>query len=181
MTDSPKVTAVIPVYNREKYVRDAIDSILAQTFTDFELLVIDDGSTDKSRDVVCSYRDPRVRLVCNETNEGIPKTRNKGIHLARGEYLAFLDSDDWACPERFAKQVEFLDRHPEYAVVSAWIEWADEAGRSLKRVKRKPVLPDEIAALRLFQSGIENSASMARTAVLREFEHREEYDLSEDF
>jgi glycosyltransferase involved in cell wall biosynthesis len=181
MTGSPKVTALIPVYDREQYVDEAVDSILAQTFTDFELLVIDDGSTDRSRDIVRSYRDSRVRLVCNETNEGIPKTRNKGLRLARGEYLAFLDSDDWACSERFAKQVTFLDNHPDYAAVGAWIAWMDENGRSLRRIKRKPVSPDAIAAQRLFQSGIENSASMARTAVLRAYEYQEEYDLSEDF
>ncbi len=91
MNESPKVTAVIPAYNREKYVGEAIDSILAQTFTDFELLVIDDGSTDRSREVARSYHDPRIRLVCNETNEGIPKTRNKGIRLGRGEYPEFLN------------------------------------------------------------------------------------------
>src|SRR4051812_9656174 len=117
MTDSPKVTALIPVYDREPYVGEAIESILAQTFTDFELLVIDDGSTDRSRDIVRSYRDSRVRLGCNANNEGIPKTRNKGLRLARGEYLAFLDSDDWACAERFARQVTFLDTHPDYAAV----------------------------------------------------------------
>jgi glycosyltransferase involved in cell wall biosynthesis len=181
MAESPKVTTVIPVYNREKYIGHAIDSILAQTFTDFELLVIDDGSTDRSREIVRSYHDPRIRLVCNETNEGIPKTRNTGIRLARGEYLAFLDSDDWAYPERLAKQVAFLDSHPDYAAVSAWIDWMDEEGRSLRRVKRKPILPDEIAAQQLFRQGIENSASMARIVVLREYGHREEYELSEDF
>ncbi|HXG18411.1 MAG TPA: glycosyltransferase family 2 protein [Methylomirabilota bacterium] len=178
---TPKVTAVIPVYNREKYVGEAIDSVLAQTFTDFELLVIDDGSTDRSRKVVQSYRDSRIRLVVNDANQGIPRTRNKGVQLAQGEYLAFLDSDDWAYPERFAKQVAFLDRHPEYAAVGTWAVWMDEEGRSLRRVQRKPVFPDEIAALRLFRQGITNSTSMARTAVLREFEHREKYDLSEDF
>jgi glycosyltransferase involved in cell wall biosynthesis len=172
---------VIPVYNREKYIAVAIDSILAQTFTDFELLVIDDGSTDGTVEIAQSYHDPRLRLVGNETNLGVPKTRNKGIHLARGEYLAFLDSDDWAYPERLGKQVAFLDSHPDYAAVGAWIARMDEAGRSLRRIKRKPVLPDEIAAQRLFQQGIENSASMARTVVLREYGHREEYDLSEDF
>jgi len=172
---------MIPVYNREKYVGGAIDSILAQTFTDFELLVIDDGSTDRSREVVRSYHDPRIRLVCNETNLGVPQTRNRGIHLARGEYVAFLDSDDWAYPERLAKQVAFLDSHPDYAAVGAWITWMDEKGRSLRRVKRKPISPDEIAAQRLFQQGIENSACMTRTVVLREYGHREEYDLSEDF
>jgi len=181
MTESPKVTTVIPVYNREKYVGEAIDSILAQTYPDFELLVIDDGSTDRSREVVRLYHDPRIRLVCNETNEGIPKTRNTGVRLARGEYLAFLDSDDWAYPERLAKQVAFLDSHPDYAAVGTWIEWMDEEGRYLRRAKRKPVLPDEIAAQRLFQQGIENSTSMARTVVLREYGHQEEYDISEDF
>lgn len=181
MIESPKVTVVIPVYNREKYIGDAIDSILAQTFTHFELIVIDDGSTDRTQEVVQSYRDLRIRLVCNETNEGIPRTRNTGIRLARGEYLAFLDSDDRAYPERLAKQVAFLDSHPNYAAVGAWTEWMDEEGRYLKRAKRKPVLPDEIAAQRLFQQGIKNSASMARTAVLRNYGHQEQFDVSEDF
>jgi glycosyltransferase involved in cell wall biosynthesis len=99
MSIVPKVTVLIPVYNREKYVAAAIDSILAQRFHDFELLLIDDGSTDGSVEIMRSYtRDPRVRLVCNDGNWGIPKTRNKGTTLARGEYLAMLDSDDLACP-----------------------------------------------------------------------------------
>jgi len=83
MTEAPKVTVVIPVYNREKYIGDAIDSILAQTFTHFELLVIDDGSTDRTQGVVQSYRDLRIRLVGNETNGGIPKTRNNGNRSTR--------------------------------------------------------------------------------------------------
>jgi glycosyltransferase involved in cell wall biosynthesis len=181
MIAPPKVTVVIPAYNREKYIREAIDSILAQTFTDFELVVIDDGSTDHTREVVQTYHDPRIQLVCNEANLGIPKTRNRGIRLARGEYLAFLDSDDRAYPQRLAKQVAFLDSHPDHAAVGAWVDWMDEEGRSLRRVRRKPVLSDDIAAQRLFRQGIENSASMARTAVLREYGYQEEYDLSEDF
>jgi glycosyltransferase involved in cell wall biosynthesis len=181
MSESPKVTVVITVYNREKYVAAAIESILAQTFSDFELLVIDDGSSDGSREVIQSFRDPHVHLVCNETNLGIPRTRNRGIQLAHGEYLAFLDSDDWAYPERLAKQVDFLDRHPDYAAVGAWIAWMNEEGRSLRRIKRKPASPDEIAARRLFRQGIENSTSMARTAVLRSYGHQEQFDISSDF
>jgi Glycosyltransferases involved in cell wall biogenesis len=181
MPEFPKITVLIPVYNREKYVAAAIESILTQTFPDFELLVIDDGSTDRSREIIQSYRDPRLRLVCNERNLGIPKTRNRGIQLARGEYLAFLDSDDWAYPERLAKQVTFLDSHPDYAGVSTWIGWMDEEARSLRRFGRKPVSPDEIAAQRLFRLGITNSASMARTAVLRNYGHQESYPLSSDF
>jgi glycosyltransferase involved in cell wall biosynthesis len=159
----------------------AVDSILSQTFSDFELLVIDDGSIDRTIDVVRSCSDPRIRLVCNNTNLGVATTRNKGIQLARGEYLAFFDSDDWAYPERLAKQTAFLDNHPDYAAVGSWIEWMSEAGHPSGRIKRKPTSPEEIAAWRLFQQGIENSASMARTDVLRAYRHREEFDICEDF
>jgi glycosyltransferase involved in cell wall biosynthesis len=181
MTGLPKVTVVIPVYNGEKYLGIAVDSILSQTFPDFELLVIDDGSIDRSIAVVLSYSDPRIRLECNPTNLGVSTTRNKGIQLARGEYLAFLDSDDWAYPERLAKQTAFLDNHPDCAAVGSWSEWMSEEGHPLGRIKRKPTSPDEIAAWRLFQQGIENSTSMARTVVLRRYRHREEFDVSEDF
>ena len=181
VSDSPQVSVVIPVYNREAYVGQAINSILAQTFTDFEVVVIDDGSADRSRDVAGSYRDPRVRLVCHERNQGLPKTRNRGIDVARGPYLAFLDSDDVALPTRLAKQVEFLDSHPDHAAVGAWIDWMDEAGRPLGRTKRRPTDARDVSALRLFRQGIENTASLARTAILRAYRHNESFAVSEDF
>lgn len=179
--EPPKVTVVIPVYNREKYIGAAIESVLAQTFTDFEILVIDDGSTDGSREVVRSYPDPRILLSCHDGNLGVARTRNDGVRLARGEYLAFLDSDDIAYPERLARQVAFLDRHPDHGAVGAWVDWMDGEGRVLRRVKRKAVSPNDIAAQRLFRSGIENSASMARTAVLRDYAFNEQFALGEDF
>jgi len=157
MTESPKISVVIPVYNREKYVQSAVDSILSQTFSDFELLVIDDGSTDGSIAVVQSYSDPRIRFVRNNTNLGVSATRDKGIQLARGEYLAFLDSDDCAYPDRLRKQTAFLDNHPDYAAVGSWSEWMSEEGHPSGRIKRKPTSSKEIAAWRLFQQGIENS------------------------
>jgi glycosyltransferase involved in cell wall biosynthesis len=177
----PKLSVVIPVYNREAYLGDAIDSILAQTLTDFELLVIDDGSTDRSCEVAQSYDDPRIRLVRNRSNMGIPKTRNEAVRLARGEYLAFLDSDDVAYPDRLARQVAFLDSHPDYAAVGAWVSWMAEDGQPLKRIKRKPVSPEELGAQRLFRSVLENSASMARTSILLNFPHREDLCVEEDF
>jgi glycosyltransferase involved in cell wall biosynthesis len=181
VSGAPKVSVVIPVYNRERYLGDAIASVLAQTFTDFELLVIDDGSTDRSRDVARAFADARLRLLCNERNLGLPRTRNTGVDAANGAYLAFLDSDDVAMPERLAKQVAFLDRHPDHAAVGTWVDWMDDAGRRLGRIKRRPLSAAEVAALRLFRQGIENTASMARTEILRTYRHNENFAVSEDF
>ena len=178
---SIRVTVLIPVRNRERYVAAAIESALAQTLRDLEVLVVDDASSDGSRDVVRSFGDPRVRLVENETHLGIPGTRNRGVDLARGEYLAFLDSDDQALPERLEKQARFLDEHPDHAAVGAWIEWMDERGRPTGRVKRKATAADRIAAERLFRSCLENSVATARTELLRKFRHREHFELGSDY
>jgi glycosyltransferase involved in cell wall biosynthesis len=178
---SPRVTVVIPVYNRAQYVREAIDSILRQTYSDFELLLIDDGSTDGTGEVLRSYADERVRLVSHQSNLGIPRTRNEGVRLARGDYVAFLDSDDVAYSTRLERQVAFLDTHPDFAAVGAWVSWMDGTGRPISRVKRKPVSSREIAALRLLRSGVENSASMGRTTILRNYPHNEGCDVVSDF
>lgn len=178
---TPTVTVLIPVHNRVGYIRDAIDSVLAQSFADFELLIVDDASTDGSADAVASYRDRRLRLLCNKTQLGIPGSRNRGIDEARGEFLAFLDSDDRARPARLARQVAFLRAHPDYAAVSSWIEWMSREGKPLGRIKRKAVAAEQIAAERLFRSCLENSAAMARTAILRDYRHREHIKLGSDY
>ena len=100
---NPKVSVIMPVYNGEKYLRAAIDSILGQTFTDFELLVINDGSEDKTVSIVESYQDKRIRLIHNEGNLRIVATLNIGLDLARGEYVARMDCDDISMPTRFEK------------------------------------------------------------------------------
>src|SRR5262245_1919419 len=102
---TPTVSVVIPVYARAAFVGAAVDSVLAQTFPSFEIVVVDDGSTDRSREIIRAYRDPRVRLICHPHNRGIPAARNTGIDAARGDYVAFLDSDDIAYPNRLARQV----------------------------------------------------------------------------
>lgn len=181
MNAPPKVTVFIPVYNREKYIAAAIESVLAQSFTDFELLLIDDGSTDNSVKVVRSYTDPRVRLVCNEGHWGIPRTRNHGLHLARGEYIAMLDSDDCAYPSRLEKQVAFLDRHRDYAVVGSWAVEMDEQGRPLRGIKRLPVSPGDLQSRLLFRTCYHHSSIMARTAVLQEYGYRPQFAVSSDF
>ncbi|MFP6730777.1 MAG: glycosyltransferase family A protein [Alphaproteobacteria bacterium] len=181
MSQTPKVSVVIPNYNREVYVREAIDSILAQSFTDYELLVIDDGSSDGSCEAVLAYDDERIRLIRNGRNLGIAATRNAAVARARGVYLAFLDSDDIARADRLAKQVAFLDQHPEHGAVGSWLAWMDSDGRAQHKIKRLATDADTIAAERLFRPGIVNSTAMARTACLRAFPHAEHMVVGSDY
>jgi len=114
---NPKVTVLMSVYNGEGYLREAIDSVLSQTYSDFEFLIIDDGSTDGSVDIIRSYLDPRIRLIENEKNIGLTRSLNKGLKLSRGEYIARMDGDDIALPERLEKQVHFLNEHVNVGLV----------------------------------------------------------------
>jgi glycosyltransferase involved in cell wall biosynthesis len=109
----PIITVLMPVYNGEKFLREAIDSILSQTFTDFELLIINDGSNDQSETIVKSYNDERIRYVCNSTNLKLIATLNNGLSLARGKYIARMDADDVSEPERLQVQFEHMEANPD--------------------------------------------------------------------
>jgi len=128
---APKITVLMPLFNGERYVREALESILGQTFTDFELLIIDDGSTDSSAAIVASYDDRRIRLVANDENLGISATLNRGLDLARGEYIARMDSDDVSLPTRLAEQVEYLESNPDCAMVAVMVTMIDEYGNEI--------------------------------------------------
>ena len=129
---SPQVTVLMTVYNGLPYLGEAIDSILAQTFKDFEFLIIDDASTDDSRSLIESYTDARIRLVRNERNLGQVPSLNNGLHLACGEYVARLDQDDWSLPMRLASQVALLGSAPQVAVVGTWLQVVNRDGRPAK-------------------------------------------------
>lgn len=118
----PKISVVMPAYNAEKYIAEAIKSILNQTFSDFEFIIIDDGSTDRTVNIVNSFSDERIRFFQNESNLGVAETLNRGLDLASGQYIARMDSDDISLPERFEMQASFMDEHPEIAVLGAGIE-----------------------------------------------------------
>lgn len=113
---TPYVNVIMPVYNARRYVAAAIDSVLKQTFSDFELIVVDDGSTDGSGEEVAAFRDSRIILL-TQPNSGYPAAMNLGLSAARGEYIARMDADDLSTPERLGKQVAFLDSHPEMVFV----------------------------------------------------------------
>ena len=117
------------VHDGERHLRAALESVLAQTFGDFELVVVDDGSTDSSRAIVDSYGDPRIRLLANETNIGLTRSLNRGLAACRGRYVARQDADDLSRPERLARQVELLDRRPDVALVASGYTRIDDEGR----------------------------------------------------
>src|SRR5688500_4757442 len=122
----PRVTVLMPVYNAESHLQEAIDSILDQSFKPFEFLIIDDGSTDRSADIIASCRDPRIRLIRNTKNMGITPTLNKGIVLASCELIARMDADDISHPQRLQKQFGYMKRDPKCALLSTWARVIDE-------------------------------------------------------
>jgi GT2 family glycosyltransferase len=130
---SPRVSVVMAVYNGQEYLRPAIDSVLGQTFRDLELIVVNDGSTDASRDIMVSIDDDRVRLLDNTRNLGLTPSLNRGVEAARGEFVARLDADDVATPDRLARQVRFLDRNPDVALVGSAYKNIDTLGRVVRR------------------------------------------------
>lgn len=119
---SPIISVLLPVYNGEKFLKEAIDSVLCQSFTSFELLIIDDGSTDDSCNIVLGYHDSRIRFLRNEKNIGLINTLNKGLEIAKGNYLARIDADDYMHPTRLEQQVHFLDANKDYVLVGSSVQ-----------------------------------------------------------
>jgi glycosyltransferase involved in cell wall biosynthesis len=122
----PKVSVIIPVYNGESYIRSALESVLSQTYSDFEVIVIDDGSTDRSRDVISSLRGPVEYIYQN--NSGVAVARNRGFLHSRGELIAFLDQDDRWHANKLEAQVAVLDQHPKLGIIYSDVDIIDETG-----------------------------------------------------
>lgn len=127
-----RVTVLMPVYNAERFLKEAINSILMQSFKPFEFLIIDDGSTDRSVEIIESFRDPRIRFVRNPGNMGITATLNKGINLASCELVARMDADDVSHPHRLQKQFGYMKRNPECAMLSTWARVVTEDNRFVR-------------------------------------------------
>lgn len=127
----PKVSVVMAVYNGEKYLKDAIESILDQTFRDFEFIIVDDGSTDKTLEILKEYerKDKRIKIIINKANIGLTKSLNKAIKEAKGEYIARQDDDDISLPERLKKQVEFLNRNEKIGIVGTFYYEINKKGK----------------------------------------------------
>lgn len=177
----PKVSVVMPAYNAEKYIGEAIESILNQTFRDFEFIIINDGSVDRTKEIIQEYDDPRIVLLENDKNSGIVVTLNKGVDAATGEYIARMDADDIALSNRIEQQVMFLNTHRNIGVVGSALqifgEEIDTQNRFFSRSKEK------LKAELLFNSCLAHPTVMFRRSLIQK--SNECYDLQfagiEDF
>lgn len=175
-----KVSVILPVYNAEKYLRDAVDSILAQTFRDFELIIINDGSTDGSRQIIDSYNDDRIVKVDNDGNRGLIYTLNRGVELSKGIYIARMDSDDVSLPRRFEEQVKFLNRHPSIGFLGANGYFIDKDSKPFK-LQTHTLSPRFTKTSLLFTATYMHPVMMIRRDLLVENPYREHFKHIEDF
>jgi hypothetical protein len=167
------VTVVMPVYNGERFVGDAIESMLSQSWTDFQLLIIDDGSTDDTPALIESYRDPRVRTVRHAENAGLAASLNEGLERASGRYIARMDADDISLPDRLTRQIEFMNAHPDVGACGTWVE---VMGEGIRQRWEYPATHDGIHARLLFDCSMAHPTVMFRRGHLRKA--RLSYDSS---
>jgi glycosyltransferase involved in cell wall biosynthesis len=174
------VQILMPVYNAERFLAEAIESVLNQTFDDFELLIINDGSSDKSEEVILSFSDPRIRYLKNDSNLKLIKTLNKGIQLSAGKYIVRMDADDICHPERIQKQFEFMESNPEIGICGSWFEAFGEVENSIVKYKEKH---DEIMTRMLYQCHFCHPSIIIRRELFEESEmyFDENYPHAEDY
>jgi glycosyltransferase involved in cell wall biosynthesis len=177
------VSVLMSVYNAESYLRDAIDSILQQTFKEFEFVIIDDASSDNSKQIIQSYLDKRIKLIENEQNLGLTRSLNKGIGYCEGEFIARMDADDVAAPHRLKEQWSFMREHPEVGVCGSWVYYSSQGGSQV--LWKYPLRDEDIRIELLLKSRIAHPSAMIRKKVLTdhhlsydtEFTTSQDYDL----
>ena len=174
----------MPVYNGERYLKESIDSIINQTFTDFEFIIVDDGSTDKTSTILDSYTDPRIIKLKNPENLGMTDSLNRGLLISQGKFIARMDADDISLPERLAKQVSFMENNPQVGLCGTWIQLIN-SDRSKSNILK---LPTDDATLRcelLFDSPLAHPSVIfnrkhlfaSRLAYNPSYQYCQDYDL----
>lgn len=178
---TPKVSVLLPVYNAQKFVKEAIESILQQTFSDFELIIINDGSNDNSSEIINEFRDDRIVVVNHDENKGLIFTLNEGLDISRGEYIVRMDADDFSLPERLFIQVNFMDQNEDIVVSGG--QMIDYDGKI--QLSKNPIVSEEVKASLLFSCVISHPTVIIRKEIFKKekfyynksFIHSEDYEL----
>lgn len=180
MSVDPLITVLMPLYNAERYVRQAIESILCQTWRDFELLIIDDGSTDAGPDIVAAMHDERLVLLRNPNNMGVAATLNRGLDVARGRYIARMDADDISLPDRLERQVRFMEENPDVGISGGWVRCF---GTSSSSTQRPPCEQETLRCYALFENPFCHMAVIMRREMMQVHDLRYDgsFSRSEDY
>lgn len=177
----PRISVVMPVYNNERYLRTAIESVLSQTFGDFEFIVISESDTSsESRSMIDSYSDGRINHVRNESRLGMIESLNVGLRLAKGEFIARMDADDVCLPNRFARQLEYLNMHPDVGIVGSSSRIIDDSGSTVL-VDMRPGNAVMSRWMSLFGPPLSHPSVMARTQVIRQIGGYDPRVICEDY
>ncbi len=180
---NPKVTVLMAVYNGSTFLPQAINSILEQTFTDYEFLIINDASTDDSGRIIASYPDPRIKVIINRTNLGLTKSLNIGLKHAKGSFIARMDADDLSHPQRLAKQVALIENESVCGLVTCGMEVIDAKG-TVTSVKKPGYIPEKIYSELQFRNCIPHSSVLFKKNLVlnlggynRKFRYAQDYAL----
>jgi glycosyltransferase involved in cell wall biosynthesis len=178
----PAVTVLMSVYNGEKYLREAVASVLNQTFEDFEFIIIDDGSTDFSQEILRSYKDHRMKLLKNDSNIGLTKSLNKGLLISKGAFVARMDADDISLPSRLQEQVDYFRNNPQVGILGTALSVIDEKGKLLDNIQY-PQTHLEIRWRMLFSNPMRHPTWMFRREIIDSglFRYDEKYRFAQDY
>lgn len=178
MIKSPKISVILPVYNSELYIKETLDSVLEQTYSDFELIIIDDCSTDATVSIIKNFSDNRIKLHEKEKNSGYTNSLNFGFSIAQGEYIARIDGDDICMPERFAKQVHFLEKNPSIILCGTAIKFIGSSSGNLFY----PQTHEEIKiSLFSFSPTFAHPTIMGKKAIFEKHNYNKNYEPAEDY
>lgn len=176
----PEISVVMPAYNASRYIHEAIESILNQSFEDFEFIIIDDASEDNTSEIIKSYKDSRIVFLQNQKNLGVARTLNRGIDGAKGRYIVRMDADDISVPRRMERQLGFMEVHPEIGISGGWVQLFGIGPPSKARV---PTDPQEIYAYMLFETPMWHVTAIMRRELLEKYQLRYDptFSRSEDY
>lgn len=173
------VSVVMSVYNDEQYLKESLDSIFAQTIQDFELIIVDDCSTDRTVEIIESYHDDRIRLICNSENRGLTRNLNTALEYVQGTYIARMDGDDKSRPERFEKQIAYLEQHPELMLISCRTHMFGEEDL----ISQIQGTPKQLQAMMLIRPVLAHPGFMMRGELITQegFRYDESYRSAQDY
>jgi glycosyltransferase involved in cell wall biosynthesis len=182
---NPLVSILLPAYNCEKYIRATIDSLLNQSYTNFELLIINDGSSDNTLNTIHSYTDTRISLINNDGNKGLIYSLNRGLELAKGKYIARIDADDICLPTRLEKQVSWLEKNHQTAIVATQIIFINELNETIGNwpLDIQTNTATQIKKAMVGQNCIAHPTVLMRSEIIQQYrysyqqKHSEDYDL----